>query len=147
MNELKEKLIKYNCIKVIDSVDDWEEAIKMVAAPLLEKKFIEQRYVDEIISETKKIGGYYVYDDEAIALPHARPECGALKNGASLLLLKTPIAINGSTPVSLILMFCAIDAREHIESGLKNIMEMLENETKMESIRNARSVEELINVL
>lgn len=147
MNELKENLIKNNCIQVFDSIESWEDAIRTVASPLLTQDFIEQRYVDEIISETHKIGGYYVYDDEAIALPHARPECGALKTGASLLLLKKPVSIASSTPVSIILMFCATDAREHIESGLKNIMELLEDETKMEQIRNARSVEELTTIL
>lgn len=147
MSNIKEKLINNDCIQVVKSISDWTEALHLVAKPLLEKGFINENYLRAIISETEKIGAYYVYDEELIALPHARPECGVLKNGISLLLIKNGVSIAGSNPVSIIMMFCATDATQHIESGITSIMELLEDEKKMDNIRKADSVSELIEVL
>ena len=79
-----------NKIDIVDSVDNWEEAIKKGAELLIENKCIEPRYVDNIIKNIKESGPYIVLGD-GMAMSHARPEDGVIKNGITLLKIKNGV--------------------------------------------------------
>ncbi|MDR8470043.1 PTS fructose transporter subunit IIA, partial [Acinetobacter baumannii] len=92
-----------------------------------------------VINNTKEYGAYYVFD-EGIAIPHARPECGVIKNCFSLATLKKPLSIHGSEPVDIVVMFGGVDSNVHITEGIASIVGLLEDETNLARIRKATSV-------
>lgn len=144
---LKEILQEANAIQLQVDTSDWKEALSIVAKPLIDRNFIEERYVEAIKKITEETGPYYVFEDEMFALPHARPEEGVNKLGFSLITLKTPISINSSPDVDLIIMLCAKDGNSHIEYGLKPIFELLSDPEIRQKVKSARSSEEILELL
>ncbi|EKQ2060098.1 PTS sugar transporter subunit IIA, partial [Escherichia coli] len=74
-------------ISVIHSAKDWQEAIDFSMTSLLAINYVNESYIQAIKNSTINNGSYYILAP-GIAMPHARPECGALKTGMSLTLLK-----------------------------------------------------------
>lgn len=144
---LRDILIKANAIQLQVDVDDWKDALNIVAQPLLDNHFIELTYLEAIKKTTEETGPYYVFEDEMFALPHARPEEGVNQLGFSLVTLKNPISINSSPNIDIIIMLCALDGDSHIEYGLKPIFELISDPITRDKIRRAQSKEEVLNLL
>ena len=77
-----------------ERMDSWEDAIKTAASPLLDQGFIKAEYIDAMIDNVNKNGAYMIIVP-GFAMPHARPECGAVKTGMSVLHLKEPVVFPG----------------------------------------------------
>ena len=74
------ELISERNIQIMEKVKDWKESIKIASQPLLEDNYIKSDYITAMISNIEKFGFYIVITDK-VALPHSRPENGALKTG------------------------------------------------------------------
>lgn len=83
-------------ISVIHSAKDWQEAIDFSMVSLLDKNYISENYNQAIKDSTINNGPYYILAP-GVAMPHARPECGALKTGMSLTLLEQGVYFPGMT--------------------------------------------------
>ncbi|MDH4998251.1 PTS mannitol transporter subunit IIA, partial [Escherichia coli] len=107
------RLIDYfpeSSISVIHSAKDWQEAIDFSMASLLDKNYISENYIQSIKDSTISNGPYYILAP-GVAMPHARPECGALKTGMSLTLLKQGVYFPGKDePIKLLIGLSAADA-------------------------------------
>lgn len=86
-----------------DEVNGWEEAIKIAAGPLLEENFIKPEYVDAMIENVHTNGAYMIVVP-GFAMPHARPECGAIKTGMSVLHLQQPVEFPDDQEVKVLLV-------------------------------------------
>ncbi|MCX8582960.1 MULTISPECIES: PTS sugar transporter subunit IIA [unclassified Gilliamella] len=139
--------LNYQTVKTIDSVQDWKEAIKICAEPLLNNHSISSNYIDAIFQLHESIGPYYVLAP-GIAMPHARPEQGVNKLGLSMLLVKKGVNFNSAEndPVYLITLLAANDSTSHIE--LLTQLATLFAETKdIQTIFNAKSSDEILSVI
>ncbi len=118
-------------------VADWQAALHLCAAPLLAGGFIAPAYVDAIIATHQKLGPYYVLAPQ-IALAHARPEDGALRQGLALLLLDEPVVFGSAEndPVDLVWMFCATDYEAHL-AMLAALAGLLDDAATLAAIRAA----------
>lgn len=143
---IKDFLSENQCIQVGVDVDSWGEIIEIVATPLITGGFVTRDYPRAVIDNTKEYGAYYVFD-EGIAIPHARPECGVIKNCFSMATLKQPVSIHGSEPVDIVVMFGGVDSNAHITEGIASIVALLENEATLAQIRKATSVDEVLRLL
>lgn len=134
-------------IQYVESVVDWKEALLIAGRPLLREGAISQNYVDAIIRQKEEIGPYFVIAPR-IAMPHARPEQGAIKLGLSIVLLGNAVKFDSeeNDPVNAIFMFAAPDSNSHIEM-ISQLAEILSDESIMEQIFNVRSKEELMKIL
>ncbi len=47
-------------IKVINSIDSWENAVRLAAEPLLMQGYIAGSYIEAILQSHKELGPYYV---------------------------------------------------------------------------------------
>lgn len=131
-------------VNVIDSSINWEESIKIASKPLIEQRYIEEKYVENMIKSVNKLG-FYIVLDEYVAMPHARPEEGVLKSGISFLKVNNSVKY-GENNIKLIFVLAAIDSNSHIEI-IKNILEILQNEEKKEMLLEAKTKEKLIEIL
>jgi PTS system ascorbate-specific IIA component len=99
-----------------------------------------------VIANTLEHGAYYVFE-EGIAIPHARPETGVLKDCFSMIVLDEQISFDGSDKADIVIMFGARDSNAHIEEGIRAIVTLLEDEETLVRLRNASSVAEVIEIL
>lgn len=131
-------------IQILPQVDSWEEAIKIASCPLLEKGYIEPRYIDTMISKVNELG-FYIVLSEDVAMPHSRPEDGVLKMGMSLLKLDTPAKF-GNNNIQIVITLAAKDNESHIDA-LTNLVELLNDDEKIEKIKLAKTNQEILEII
>ncbi len=131
-------------IQILPQVDSWEEAITIASRPLLEKGYIEPRYIDTMISKVNELG-FYIVLSEDVAMPHSRPEDGVLKMGMSLLKLDTPAKF-GNNNIQIVITLAAKDNESHIDA-LTNLVELLNDDEKIEKIKLAKTNQEILEII
>lgn len=126
---------------------DWYEAIKAGTDLLLHKDCVEERYLEAIVDNHKRLGPYMVIAP-GIMLAHARPEDGVRELSLSLITLKRPIVFGNETndPVKLVITLAATNQNSHL-STLAELMELLMSEEDIATIMNADRTEEIIKIV
>ena len=128
MNKLKLKdVLTKKRINHVKSVEDWESAVQLASAPLLNDGSIEQEYVDNMIQSVHDNGSYMVLTD-FFALMHASPGKGVTDFAISLLILDDEIEMVGK-PVKIFLILAAKDNESHI-NALSQVTSLLMDEDK-----------------
>ena len=138
-------------VKLKVKASDWEEAVRIGAGMLVEQGCAKQSYVDGIIASVKELGPYIVIAD-GIAMPHTRPEQGAIGIGCSLITLDQPVKFSGEvkfdgddSEVKVMICFSAVDSESHMDI-LKMIVEFVERGL-IDDIAKATTYEELLEVI
>lgn len=111
-------IIDYNSIQILDSVDDWKDAIKIASRPLLDFGYIKDSYVKAMVDNINKNGSYIVIS-EGVALPHANSKYGVTSTKASLLKLREPIKFFDRDDEIFIFICLATKNNEHLDAFLK----------------------------
>ncbi|QDY41876.1 PTS sugar transporter subunit IIA [Candidatus Pantoea soli] len=143
---IKQLLQEAGAIQVRVAARDWREVIALAAQPLVQGGYLRESYPQAVIANTLTHGAYYVFE-EGIAIPHARPESGVLKDCFSMLVLAEPIAFDGSGKADIVILFGARDNNAHIEEGIRAIVTLLESEETLRRLRAARSAAEVMAIL
>ena len=127
--------------------NDWEDAIRKSAQPLLDKGSIEARYIDAMIQVVHDNGPYIVIGKH-VALAHARTECGAIRTDLSFATLKPPINFEAGPldPVKLVITLSATDPETHLDL-LGELADILMDEEKSNELFNVETAEEFIQIL
>lgn len=84
------ELVRSSDVQVGVSCDDWRAAIRLAAAPLLERGVVEDRYVDCMVSAVEDFGPYMVLTPKT-AYAHAGVNDGVRENCAAVLVLRRDI--------------------------------------------------------
>ena len=124
-----------------DQMNSWEDAIKTAANPLLEEGFIKSEYIDAMIENVNQNGAYMIIVP-GFAMPHARPECGAVKTGMSVLHLEEPVVFPDDQGVKVLLVLAAADANVHLDA-MADLAEILIDDDKMEQLFQAKEVQQI----
>lgn len=134
-------------VKISDDILSWKEAINLSAKPLLDDDYIGKDYLDAIYHNIDEFGPYIDFGFE-LAVPHARPEFGVKRTGVSLLKLNNSINLmnDSNHPIKIIITFCSVDNTSHIDI-LKKISEIFGDQNKLIRIKNANSVDEILNII
>lgn len=140
---LKE-LVTADRISKVKRVDNWKEAIKLAAKPLLDDGSIETIYIDNMIESLIEHGPYIVLADR-FALPHASSKKGVNKLSMSLLVVEEEVDLLGK-PVNIFMVLAATDNNSHIKA-LASLSEMLYDTSNIDILitGNEDSILELIN--
>lgn len=137
--EFNEKNVRLNI-----KANGWEDAVRQAGQILVDNRHVKPRYVDEIIKSINEFGPYIVISD-GLAIPHTRPENGAIDIGFSLITLEEPVKFDEETsPVNVMICFSAIDGSSHLEI-LKMIVNFVE-EGKIEEIAKLQDIRELLEL-
>ncbi|MFZ5253706.1 PTS sugar transporter subunit IIA [Enterobacter roggenkampii] len=141
------KWIYDTTITLQESVEDWPQALKLCAKPLLDLQVIKPDYVTAIIKQHHTLGPYYVLA-LGLAMPHARPEEGAKGLGLSLLKLKQGVSFGAGEfdPVDVIIMLAAPDKHSHIEM-ISALAELFSSDEEMEKLHQANTLEEIKTII
>ncbi len=136
------ELLKKENVQICDAAADWRDAIRIAVKPLEEHGYVEACYKEEIISNVEKMGPYIVIADN-IALPHARPEQGALKTQIGVTLFRKKVVFDGKDmPARLFVTLAAKDSDSHLDA-LMQISELLSDESTVEKILQSPDTENL----
>lgn len=123
---------------------DWEAAIKIGTDMLEAAGFIRREYYESICHTVAKTGPYFLLAP-GIAMPHARPECGVGQTCFALVTLKTPVCFGDADndPIDILLTMASIDAKTQNEQSIVQVVELLDNEERVEKIRKAETKSDL----
>lgn len=123
---------------------DWEEAVRIAGGLLVAQGCAKPEYVEGIVQAVRKLGAYIVIA-EGIAIPHTRPEEGALAIGCGMVTLKEPVYFDGDlSPVKVLISFSAVDSSSHIEI-LQMIVQFIEKNL-IDKIAELNSYEEFLAI-
>ncbi|WP_055280966.1 PTS sugar transporter subunit IIA [Thermococcus sp. EP1] len=133
-------------IKTNVEVATWEESVKVAGEILYKNGKITKDYILGMIETIKKLGPYAVIAP-GIALPHARPEDGALKVGISIVVLNNPINFGSpNDPVKVVIAFSAPDKTSHVQL-LQELAKLLSDEEIRGKLANAKTPQEVVEII
>lgn len=139
------KLFQDN-ILLLDKAENWEDSISKASKKLLEKNFIEERYVEKMIENIKKLGPYVIMD-ENIAMPHSRSEDGVLQTSLALLKLKEPVKfLNRKEEIRIIIVLAAKNSNIHIEI-IEKLVNLFEDKEKIQEILKSKTEEDILKII
>lgn len=139
---LNEKTILLNA-----EAQDWREAVRLGGQLLVSVGAAKPEYIEGMIECAEELGPYIVIGP-GLAMPHARPEKGALKTWFSLVTLKTPVEFGNpdNDPVDVLFSFSATDKDAHIEA-LRQMATLCGDEDTFRKIQEAERIEEILDLL
>lgn len=136
------KLLKPENVQICERAEDWRDAVRISVLPLERGGYAESCYKDRIIENVEAFGPYIVIADH-IALPHARPEQGAIKTQISITLFRQDVEFEGrEVTARLFVALAANDNSSHLDA-LSQISELLSDEDAVEQILAAPDVQTL----
>ena len=126
---------------------DRSEAIR-IAGDLLVKNGLASPDYTEAMIENLEENGPYIVIAPGIAMPHARPEKGALKMGISIVTLDNSVTFGHATndPVEIVIGLCAVDHDQHLEL-LSEVVSLLGDETIKKRLIQAESEKEMLEII
>ena len=131
-------LTSENLIRLNIEATDWEDAVRKAAQPLLEAGKVKQSYIDDIIVGAKESGPYFVLAQH-VALPHARPEAGALESAIG-------VGSEANDPVKYLFCLSARNNTEHLDA-LADLAERLEDQEFFKMLDQATDPKEVLDYL
>ncbi|MDR1550959.1 MAG: BglG family transcription antiterminator [Hungatella sp.] len=142
--ELKELLTNSN-IRIIKESMGWKEAIEFAAVPLLYKNIIKYQYVETIISNIIKYRQIMLIA-EHVMIAHAGIDAGVYDVGFSMLLLPQTIMVNDYMEVKVIFVLVTPDYESHL-AALNQLINILEDEKKLTAMKEAKTADEILELL
>ena len=131
---------KYSKIGV--EIDNWQEAIKVAAEPLIKDKKIERQYVSEVIKAIETLGNYMVFIPE-IAFVHAEPNF-VIENSVSILVLKNPIKFGSKKDILVKVIVVLANKNENM--NLVNLINIITKEGNIKKLKEATSYKDIENI-
>lgn len=122
--------------------DSWQEAVGLAAEPLLASGAITEGYYLKMMENIERFRAYVVVK-KFVAMPHARPEDGALDLQASLVVLEKGIKFGHpkNDPVRVVFILTAIDATQHLQA-LEIFRKMIGTEEALNRLKQMKTQEE-----
>jgi len=142
---LKE-LIDKNRVVFKDSIDSWEEAVRIASEPLLRDGTIQEGYVTAMIKCVNEYGPYIIIAPD-IAFPHARGEFGVNETSISFLKVERPVKFSDSPEhaVRLLFVLASVGGNSHMEL-LQSMITELSDAAIVNGLLEAKNIEDLRKV-
>lgn len=143
------RIIEKNHYSFHQSFDNWEEAIKASAKPLLDDGTIEEAYLEDVINNVYKYGPYIVIIPE-VAMPHSMlGAVGVNKTAVSFMKVEEPVIFNSKEDdirqARLFFTLAAVDNNEHL-SNMQELAVMFCKDGLIDDLLEAKTVEDVLAV-
>ena len=141
------ELLDEGLIQLGVEATDWEDAVRKSAHPLVELGMATQGYVDDIVRGVRVLGPYIVIAPH-VALPHARPESGALKPALGVVTLAGPVDFGSEEhdPVSFLFPLSATDNDAHL-GALQALVELLRSPGFLARLKGAAGPADVVRIV
>lgn len=140
-------MIESQSIKVDCPASSPEEAIREAGNALCRAGACSPQYVQAMVDSYRELGPYFVIAP-GLALPHARPEQGAIMAQISLIRLCEPLAFGHTEndPVQVVLGLSATSSDAHIHL-IQHIVTVLSDEHNLHILMHSHDPEQLYQLL
>lgn len=140
-------MIQIELIQLRIEADNWKEAIRKSALPLLNQNIIEPRYIDNMIQSVEQYGPYIVILPH-VALAHARSDEGAIETAIGITTLLIPVEFGNkeNDPVRYIFTLSAKDNRSHL-SAMAELVELFEDSQFYHYLDHCKDPESVLEYL
>ncbi|MBC1803330.1 BglG family transcription antiterminator [Listeria booriae] len=125
-------LLPAEMIQRVQSVTDWQAAIRVAAEPLLQKGAISDMYVSEMIRQHATPSAHIILR-QTIAIPHAETEKGVNELGMSLLYIDDGLALSSGGRLHFVVVIAAVDKNAHFQALLQ-LMELAGHKKTLKKI-------------
>lgn len=124
-----------------------EEAIREAGNALCRAGACSPQYVQAMIESYRELGPYFVIAP-GLALPHARPEQGAIKAQISAIRLREPLTFGHAEndPVQVVLGLSATSSDAHIHL-IQHIVTVLSDENNLHTLMHSDDPQQLYRLL
>ncbi len=123
---------------------EWQEAIRVAAAPLVARGLLESRYVERMVRAVVDYGPYMVLTP-GVAYVHAGVNDGVRENCSALLLLDRAIPF-GPARDKQVQAVVVLGVRDTSRSGLLNLAFILERPENVRALSGALTVQEILDL-
>jgi PTS system ascorbate-specific IIA component len=119
--------------------DDWQDALRRAAKPLLDDASIESQYVNEMIQAVQDLGPYIVLAP-GFALGHARPSEAVHRPCLAIATLDEPVEFGSeqNDPVDIVIVVASTSNDAHL-ALLQKVVTFLNEENGFDMLREART--------
>lgn len=139
------ELLQRENVQILESAADWKDAVRRSVLPLEKGGFVTPQYKEGVITNIEQLGPYICLAPH-VALPHARPEQGAVRTQIAVTLFREEVDFDGfdreDAKANLFVTLAAADNNSHLDA-LMEISEILQDDKKMEQLLQASNEEEL----
>ena len=135
-------LLRKENVQILESAKDWKDAIIKSVLPLEKGGFVTEEYKYAVISNVEEYVPYICIAPH-VAMPHARPEQGAVSTQIALTLFKKEVSFEKEdAAANLFIALAAADSNSHLDT-LMQISEILQDEEKAEKMLKSGDAETL----
>ena len=140
-------ILQPETIMINAHAETWQEAVELSGRLMLNAGCIKPSFIDAMLDMVRENGPYVVIAP-GIAMPHARPENGALRTCMSLVTLDSPVEFGNpeNDPVHIVIGLAATDNSSHLDA-LSELVDILGDKEKYQAILEARTVKEIGTLL
>ena len=146
-NKMLKDILKPETIMINAHADTWEQAVVLSGRLMLDAGCIKACFIDAMLEMVRENGPYVVIAP-GIAMPHARPENGALRTCMSLVTLDSPVEFGNpeNDPVYIVIGLAATDNSSHLDA-LSELVDILGDKEKYQAILKAKTAKEIGTLL
>lgn len=128
--------------------DKWEDSILACTKPLIDKKVIDQRYVDKIFESIDKYGPYIVLAPD-VAMPHSTENCaGVFRTEIGFMRVKNPVHFVDGNPdkdARIFFTLASVDSNEHLNQMIQ-LATLLADKEFVQACIEANTKEDLLEI-
>lgn len=140
-------LLRVSDIEVDVECKDWKEAVCKSGEKLVEMGYIEEQYVNSMITSIEELGPYVVLS-KGFAMPHAKVEDGGIRMGMHLIRLKHPVpfGVEELDPIEFVCCLSVVDHKSYLKAffNLVNLMKDAKYRKLMHDAKDAKEIARII---
>lgn len=148
MASVLQTIVEKKHYKFVDSVESWQEAVRLSAESLVADGSVDADYYKQIVACIEKYGPYVVFD-HYVAMPHSQENAsGVYKTGIGFMRVKEEVSFgkdeDGEEKVAkLFFTLAACNPDEHL-NNIQQLMGVFCNEELLDALMEANTPEDIL---
>lgn len=148
MATILQKIVERGHFKFVDSVDSWQEAVKLSTESLVKTGYVSEDYYQQIVDCISTYGPYVVYD-HYVAMPHSQESAdGVFKTSVGFMRVKEDVDFgtdeDGERKIArLFFTLATCNPDEHLEN-MQQLMGIFTNEPLLDALLEANTPEDIL---
>ena len=148
MASVLQTIVEKKHYKFVDSVESWQEAVRLSAESLVADGSVDADYYKQIVACIEKYGPYVVFE-HYVAMPHSQENAsGVHKTGIGFMRVKEEVSFgkdeDGEEKVAkLFFTLAACNPEEHL-NNIQQLMGVFCNEELLDALMEANTPEDIL---
>lgn len=143
-----QKIVERGHYKFVDSVESWQEAVRLSTESLVATGYTSEDYYKQIVDCIEEYGPYVVFD-HYVAMPHSQKDAkGAYKTAVGFMRVKEIVDFGEDEDgekkeAKLFFTLAAVNPEEHMDN-IQQLMGVFTNEELLDALMAAETPEDIL---